>query len=233
MTNSGSTVSEGDDSEDEASGEDRFPGVRRPGQHERGADQADPEADHRELHRKERTREVDDDPDDRAPGCDRQVRRHWVLDRARLLPSSSRILRGQPAVVCVVVPRSARDGREQIAARAVLGVQVKVARSAGHGNRQHADLVSWVPRSARRHPASVGPERELGRRPTVALLRHPEERHGRRGGCFGAGHDVEPHLPGRGLALTCRGRESGAPPDPGASGSTRRRRCRLGSGSAA
>ena len=46
---------ERDDREDEASGEDRFPGVRRPGEHEGGPDQADSESDHRELHREDGT----------------------------------------------------------------------------------------------------------------------------------------------------------------------------------
>ena len=109
MTNSGSTASERDGSEDEASGEDRFACVRRPGQHECRADQAHPEADHRELHGKERTREVDGHPDDRAPGGDGNVappprvrRPSWPL------PSSSGTLHAQSGSLLAPSPLSPR-----------------------------------------------------------------------------------------------------------------------------
>ena len=45
---------QGDDCEDEAAVEDRFPGVGGPSEQERRPDQPDPQADRRELHREER-----------------------------------------------------------------------------------------------------------------------------------------------------------------------------------
>ena len=86
---------QGDDREYDASGEDRVPGVRGPGEHERGADHADPEADHRQRHREERTCEVDDDAGDRATRRCRQVTPPLGARPGEAAAPSCRVHRGQ------------------------------------------------------------------------------------------------------------------------------------------
>jgi hypothetical protein len=91
---------ERDDREDQPAREDGLSGVRGPREKERRADHADPQADGVELHREEAAREVDENPEERAPGRGCQLSRPArALDRV----ARTRRHRARSTVSCIAV----------------------------------------------------------------------------------------------------------------------------------